>query len=911
MRSTSKNRSIRSSFFFTIFFALLLGLGCSVETQKARENFEGGFVSKELQKLANQELELRTVKSEILERTQSDLQKLTIPVAVIDNGVDLAHPDLTDRFIYDIANGEIIGSGLDVMGDDSFASSSLINPELFATTASELKNGLIVLGTRNPFEFLIDHNKRFTAHFLRAFKADPVLQNSLFATIDEESFNVMGLYKIALTAEKKEFFDSETYESKKTSGLLLNASFRASLKEKAELADEWGFAEIHYLVDRKVYNERGTGGLTIPFGNLARIEHGDRLYKLILDTTKSYPFYSELDAAVTRLADFRLARSQQITVDMVAEKSSAANFMSSALEYQLQGTNFIDPLIRLRHGMINVKVQELDLFREKTDYPEFIVEKNAAELAHVKTGEILSTYQKAMSQIQLTATERADKRTFDQRLGNVLKFNSYVLRERASDIQELTGPTFNSDFSSRYRKVYFRTNHPYLSALGEDESHGTHVSGIIAKQHPDIRIYPVRVTTRSALVTKSEYERLTKNFKAQFKVWLAEPIVVRAIYQRVPAMRFDFAAEPATKEERLAYAERASASMDEAIDIEFEGGSLNFLFFEELEKAIEAVALKKIKVANISLGAELSKEVPRLSEINPDQDMVQFFRYLQFEHVKYRLGQLLTTTAKNTLYVVAAGNSSAWVDGKTRSALPVDLGSHFLKKFEDGQEFIAPNNHVKNVLGVGSLNPDHDLSDFTNVLIGLNTPMIFTEGEDILSPIKSTDTSGVVSYIAKKVPDLIGPVAVSDTRVTDHLKTLPEFAELAKKEDFADRISRYWGAHFSVYGQLRSATLFHLAAKHSDHRGKMSGTSMATPAIVGILASQISEAAREHKLSTEQIYESEIFTPEKLIAKLNAIGTPVFPENSLFPFKKVDVRGKYDRGTEIQALDKEIAEILK
>ena len=541
----------------------------------------------------------------------------------------------------------------------------------------------------------------------------------------------------------------------------------------------------------------------------------------------------------------------------------------------------------------------------------FALTSNSANKAFERSLETFKNYKTILGQIKLTATEKYAKKTFDANQVNVEKINKFILKERAGDFQELANRDFVSDFSSRYRRVHFRTNHPYLSALAESESHGTHVSGIIAQQNPNIRIYPVRITTRSAIVTNSEFARLSEEFKIQFKSWLAEPIVVRSIYKKVPSLHFEYATEPTTVEDRAAFAAKLMGAMTEAIDIDFESGSLNFIFFEELEKAIAHVASQKIKIANISLGAEMNQEIPRFSEINPDKNMVKFFKFLHFENVKFRLGKLLTTDARNTLFVVAAGNSSAWVDGKTRSALPVDLSSRFFEQFEDGQSYFAPNNHIANVLGVGSLNPDQDLSSFTNVLLGLKTPMIFAEGEDVLSPIKSTDSSSVQKYILEKIPLLGMPVDVADTRMMEMIKQLQEYKDLATKDTFADQVAADWYQSFGYNQVLQNTALFHLSAKFSDHRGRMSGTSMATPAAVGYIADQVLKFAQENQIAKTDIYENENFTPTKLIQRLEDSGSPLFPENPVFPFKKINVTGKYERGDKIQALDLVLNEILK
>ncbi len=158
----------------------------------------------------------------------------------------------------------------------------------------------------------------------------------------------------------------------------------------------------------------------------------------------------------------------------------------------------------------------------------------------------------------------------------------------------------------------------------------------------------------------------------------------------------------------------------------------------------------------------------------------------------------------------------------------------------------------------------------------------------------------------------MGVVSVLDQRMVEKFKEMPEFAEAAKKDNFEELFGSFWISNeSSIYRTIRSISIFHLAAKFNDHRGKMSGTSMATPAVVGIVAGQIYDLAKAQNIKTEDIYDHPQFTPDKLIVNLNNIGSPVFPENTSFPFKKIDVRGKYDRGSQIQALDIELNKILK
>lgn len=889
---------------------LIIFIGCSVQTQKGRESFDSGSLHPQLEKLANQKMELRPLKNEIIQRMQQDANLTTLPVAVIDNGVDIAQPDLISKYIYEIQNGEITGVGHDFMGDDNFASSVLINPEVFAFNASEIKEGLIVANTKNPFQEMLDLDKEFAEFFTQELKTVD-FSNTVLKKISSVSINVFGAYRFFLGQQdnKHTYFDPENYELNKTIGSLLTLDFRNKVKGNIVLRNTWGLGAIHSILDKPQSYLDASSGISDLFYYLNIIEGGDRFAEFVVNTFNKFPKKDRVIAGTESLAVFRDQRDQNVQIDHEQSVFDACGFLSKTLEYFKQGSSTLDPITSLFSFTESHLLANIELFRNEEDYPALNLTSTAVDETLKQSYDKMDIYMNILPTIKMSAQEKFAARQFKKAYGISKEFIAEFKAERGSEFGKILQEPYKSKFSSLYRKHYFRSMHPFLAAESESESHGTHVSGIISAQNDNLRIFPMRITTRSALVTRTEYARLLKEFKESFKDWLKEPIVIRAIYKKIPSLVIDPNKEPKTTDEKEAYASKMMADFDEAIDIIFEGESLNFIFFEELLKAIEMVGQKKIKLANISLGAETENQIPKFSEIDTSVDLPKVFRFLHFEFVKYKAAQVLKTTSRNSLFIIAAGNSSTWIDGKSKSALPVDLSSRFLGEFED-PDLIAPNNHITNILGVGSLSPDEDLSGFTNIILGIKTPMIFAIGENILSPIKMTDLSPVSSYIEKKIPSWSIPIGFSDERILSQLKTRPEFSIVKDRSSFEMNLSLYFDYAPFTLNTVESVYKTQLAFQYSDHRENFSGTSMATPAVVGVTGDWILQQAQKLNLKTSEIYDHPQMTPENLIQEIFKIAKPVFADNPNYPFKKLDVRGKYQRGTQIQNLDQKINKVL-
>lgn len=898
------------------FLALLfIFCGCSVETQKPRESFDSQTLPQELLKLANQTLELNSYQGDIISRLKSEKRNENLSIAVIDNGVDIAHPDLMSKLDYQIDNEKIVGVGHDFMGDDNFPSSVLINPELFAFTAFEIKNGLIVQGNENVFKKMLALDTQFSKLFLEKLKSHPILSQSLFAKINEKSFNIFGLYQFVISPKMaKDLFNPEKYTANLEARKLLKSTFRSDVVSSTAL-QEFSLNQIYYFLDQKAdWSFAAATGKSNIFLSLNTIEHGDLMFNLIVETFKEFAGREELKSGIEKVVDFRLGRDHRLNTVREDEVSNACNFLSEALEYHKRGSLAADPITRLTESTVDEQLSNLDLLRAPGDYPVLQVNQNSYLESLNSSFEKIKIYGIAVTSIEKTAAEQLDLKTYNRNLNINLKAAKAFADLRADELKNIFQPDFKSSYSSLYRKHFFRSMHPYISSFSQSESHGTHTAGIVAKQNDNIRIYPIRITTRSALVTKQEKARLLEKFSAAFEAWLARPVVSRAIYRKLPKLvgitPAGPIAEPTNQDERQAFAKLLMQKLKTGMDVAFEENPLDFLFFKELEESFLHVAEKKIKVASISLGTEINNRIPQFKDLDPELDLRTVFTFLNYEFVKFHLGEIMATTAKDTLFVVAAGNSSTWIDGKTHSALPVDMSSRFLKPFEDNADYFAPNNHLVNVLGVGSLSPDEDLSDFTNVLLGLKTNIIFAVGEDVLSPIKSTDLSPVLSVVDKMIPSISPPVSLSDSRMVSQFFNLETFSSLKENDEASNKISNYLFNGFNQIFSSVSALKTHLAMKYSDHRERFSGTSMATPAVAGVMGDLILNKASRLNIATTEIYNHPEFTPEVLVKDLRMNSLPLFPESPENDLRKIDVRGKYERGDKIQELEKYLQSIL-
>lgn len=143
-----------------------------------------------------------------------------------------------------------------------------------------------------------------------------------------------------------------------------------------------------------------------------------------------------------------------------------------------------------------------------------------------------------------------------------------------------------------------------------------------------------------------------------------------------------------------------------------EGDSLGWFhdYMSEFEKnllaAIDQAASDGAKIVNLSLGYNGKK--PTDGSTDGEKD---------FERAKLFSAKLKATIANypNMLFVVAAGNDGAWVDGNSRITVPCSVDS-------------------PNVLCVSSIDDQGNPSSFTNILL-TRADVVFALGENVLSTL--------------------------------------------------------------------------------------------------------------------------------------------------------------------------------
>lgn len=119
--------------------------------------------------------------------------------------------------------------------------------------------------------------------------------------------------------------------------------------------------------------------------------------------------------------------------------------------------------------------------------------------------------------------------------------------------------------------------------------------------------------------------------------------------------------------------------------------------FDILEEAIHRAVADGAKIINMSLGGTFTKKDRNYAR------MQQNVSEMQKVISKY----------PEVLFVVAAGNDGKWTDGVSNVNYPCGI-------------------KASNILCVGSLDKDNDLSTFTNIPINTNL-LVFTLGEDLIS----------------------------------------------------------------------------------------------------------------------------------------------------------------------------------
>ena len=862
-----------ASNFIILSLVLAAASGCKVESQKPGDSFDDGKFPAALERLANQKHEIANVKG-LLQRVLADqADPNLLPIAVIDLGVDLAHPDLAQRIAFDVENGKIVGAGYDFMGEDRWASPVLVNPTLYAFGAKGLRNGKIVGPVDHPLDLMVKLNTAFMDRLIKRINKDPVLKKSLFTKITKDSMSVFGAFSLVKSYAPGEFNGDYTATAEQKA-LISPSAHSHALPER--FRSNWQAALIHTVVDEPwVMDESGAPDWSSSGWKFSMIENADRFITVLQEETESFGKESGFDAAYSPYAEYnRLRRPRDENNERRGIRKNLSA-LAAALRIKIYGPRVLDPLHELGQKLQQSMAVNEAFVGPKGKPPEFTIDQKDVPARLVDSLARIERSIVAFDAIpSKTEAELAQLEKVKPRLGAVREMIKWFAEERELDRKSFLADNAQTPQASLYRRHLFHTGHPMISSGSKDANHGSHVSGIIAAQDPAIRIVPVRVSTQGMDQSPFEGAKLLASFKSDFATWLENPVVLKALGAKIGSSVEGIDFNASSESARKTSASAIVRLLEPKINAEFEDDSLEFIFMNEVMRAIRYVGEHKIKLANISLGTSFDDQPKTFRATEAKAKLSELSKFLTYEFFKFQIGSAVEKYAQKTLFVVASGNDGKWIDGESRSGLPVDISSPFIAEFEKPEAgWTMPNNHVKNVLAVGSLNPRQELSSFSNIPIGLKTPFILAEGESILSPVRSVDMESITQLIEKIMPELskIGSMDMGDDdRMSRFIES--ERIRLGVPVNPADtenkQIKILLANDFKILDTAVEAATLHMFLKYPNMRARMSGTSMATPAVVGILGHLVIEKAKRLGVKPSEIGDHPEFTPDVLISDL-------------------------------------------
>lgn len=799
---------------------------CLTERQKPHEIFVDGQFPEKLRQIAN---------PEPLGSHKADEENLV--VAVIDNGTDYNHEDLRDRIAYDYEDGRITGAGIDIFGDDNWAAPTLVRGDFYAITARSISDGRIEAGEMTPEEFLEGINKKFADVFFKALKKDSRFQNSLYEKLSPNNFSIYGALNIRsmlqgwlkaksekrpkLGAQKPR--NNEPFYEHGLSSIALNVVYRSEWKMTARGTPSVFPEILPFLKNNRAFMkfllkhidlalELEYNGLTLiqSIDQYADYDAAQKGFKSLDNILLAAPDYATAHYFLTRPDSYSEQNPLKTFVQYICSSLTDTQLNSLKAMSQEEGVKWLSE----KFAPYNERIKKVIEYRIDSE----AVTPN--QKAHARR------YQRRWPQLSqsLSATFSDQWESFKT---CQVKYNNQAHKKRALDI-----------LNGRYN--------PFAGGGHDTVSHGTHVAGIVAAQHPDISIFPVRVMTSSLKANPDSDKKMKEKHLQEFFHWLNLPPIQSWIAERF--VKNGWMGE---------YNKEAFFDLyKEYVERNFSNQTITYYFVDELSQAIKEVGQRGLKVANISLGDKL-EDTPNSGELLQEDQIDETFRYIEFEFFKNKIAQMAHTHARDTLFVVAAGNGNDWIDGDSRSGLPCDISSPGFAPHDPNKELIQ--NKVENILCVGSIKEDEKLSSFMTLPIDRELPFVLSFGESVYSTVKTSDCRGAKQKNYQKFgdPPVMG-FFEPDEEFIEMLKSFDYKAEDLKDEKKVAQIFYRDFSMLEAYIAYGHRTLEFTTCMDQPARARMTGTSMASPAVAGYIAQWILESPSRRHLSPKELIEQSL-----------------------------------------------------
>ncbi len=877
---------------FSILFLAFFIFGFTVESQKARDSFVDKKFPESLNRFANEQFYEKLNRQRIVKRLKEDQYKSRqlLRIALIDTGVEPFHPNLIDQidFNFEDKKGRL-RMGKDIMGQDYFASSNLIDPSVFAFGA-KLQGPLIEQYVENPLGLMKKMNDRFLNILITEMNSNPQFENTLFRDkFTRDSMNIFGAYSLLMPSS-----DDPKYQEKK--GTLIKGKRNYAIKDKESGKYLYNAKEIHNIYDRPwfVNSETGLMGFVQGTSNLVLIEKGFEFLELISESFQKVNNELKVIDAMKSYKEFVEKRSNGNSLSL----SEFIRDLSRMLYYKNYGVNSFHPIrdwvANIYDSLISDPEKEQRILTEK-----FTVKPNElfkmVEYGFKKSEEVYQFLEKNVDSLEKGI--EAPQLVVEQLKVLAELFKGY--RKNASknvkfNLVDLLSPHATVPFSSESRRQYFFAYHPYI-AKSSKNSHGTHVALTGSVQNKNLRVFPIRVITSPAYLSPEQQKEMKSIFKVDFKKWLKLPLVIKGLKERFGDV-IDFSSKSHGVESLMSL-------LNTTIDLSFKREILRYTASSELIEAIKEVGKQKIKLVNISLGGEFSNHVSSQFKESVEERVSNSYRFLLYEYYKFRIGETILKHAQQTLFIVAAGNEGRWTDGQSRSTLPGNISSLWLAEHETSKKDVAPNNRVNNILTVGSLDrKGKALSPFTNIPVYTRN-LIFARGETVLAAGVAYDSLIMQEIMEHALPGAVNRASTLDLNEDLIKQFLVKKGYLTRQEASDSRKFHSQKRLFENYIRVSHDTLkiqtVHLLNKYRPNTMSMTGTSMAAPSVWGYIANFVQKEMVKRGLSSEEVWFHKDFSPKELIreVKSRTVGLGGYSKSPyrLLPEKEIN-RVKRDKG---------------
>ncbi|MCB0394872.1 MAG: S8 family serine peptidase, partial [Bdellovibrionales bacterium] len=575
-------------------------------------------------------------------------------------------------------------------------------------------SGLIGDFLSDPLKKLDELNSQFMDRLLPKVKSDPRLSGTLFRNFGRDSLHVLG----ALILSKKSATYMEEYQNAMDTRIAIDPDSYVSGSNYLKVTlREGGPAVKRMLFEGPWITTSVSIGLPYFMGKIQISQiKGFDVFMEILDREFS-EFETETQFSNQFLEPYfkykySLLGGGTFKTPWDRYQSYISDLYDSWVFFDRRGAND-DPFVGL--SLLSCA------YLNNQDYA---VIANPLSSPENRESVIKSTLNQAFdlgieaARIRLTDKEGTpdSRRDAKKQIESVGKYRNWiftVLEDRGfENIQCDRDRYYRSEYkySQEYKDYAFDIKSPYHSKKSEGNSHASHVAGIILSQEENARILPAKVVTETRFTTEQLDEKTKSEFWSEFEVWARSPLISGAI---VELMEDDIDTSSSTNDSELATknVDPYIEELKDAFVYVFAGNKLDYYFIPEVAAAIRYYGDQRVKLVNISLGTKFEK-ARQSTRVEKDATIEDRMLFLTYEFFKYKIAKVTQDYAANTLFIIASGNDGVWLDSKTKSGIPCDLSSAWLSPYAKKSKATLPQNTLNNVLCVGSIDSEDDISAF-------------------------------------------------------------------------------------------------------------------------------------------------------------------------------------------------------